>query len=169
MPRLFEIVPTTASIRHEDGSIEHLDDVMYMIGEDAEAALDAVLEAYDGIGGLYLDKMRIKMPGPWAYIALRKEYDIAGYIFNRRKMLGRDDVFKFTFYDGRTDISVAGFVPKIGCFLFFSKTSVEAAASMIRFLDPAWGLLRNMSIEKHWLVLLDEDPAVILREAQKSQ
>jgi hypothetical protein len=166
MPRLFEIVPTITSIRHEDGSVEHDGSVMYFIGEDAVEALDAILEPYGEIGGFYLDRMNTKSPIiPWAYIALRKEYDIAEYICAQRDKLSDSDAFKFTFYDSTVDISAAGFVPKVGCFIFFSKDAVETAAQKIPFLQTAWSLLREMSTEKHWLLFLDEDPTVVLAEA----
>jgi hypothetical protein len=68
MARLFQIIPTTAVFRGVDGSVEHDDRVMYAIGEDAEQALDAILEPYDGSGCWYLDLMQVKSPGPWAYV-----------------------------------------------------------------------------------------------------
>ena len=167
MSRFFEIIPTTASVRCEDGSVEHDDRVMYLVCEEAEAALDVILEPYGEIGAFYLDKMHAKFPGPWAYVVLRQEYDIANYVIAQRTKLDGGNTFNFTLYDNSVDVRAAGFIPKVGCFLFFSKNSIEAAAKKIRFLDPAWTLLQKMSIEQHWLVLLDEDPALVLAEAME--
>jgi hypothetical protein len=74
------------------------------------------------------------------------------------------DRFKFNIYDTR-QIQTDGTVPKVGCFLFFSKNSLSAAAERIRFLRPAWVLLRDKPAEQHWLVSLDEEPTDLLREA----
>jgi hypothetical protein len=164
MPRLFEIVPTTSLIRSDDGSVEHDDRLMYAMGQDAEQALDSILEPYSEIAAFYLDKMQVKSPGPWAFVALRREYDIADYIVAQRNKIGAGDSFKFTIYDARK-FGTNEFVPKVACFLFFSKSSVSAAAERIRFLRPAWGLLRDKPAEQHWLVLLDEDPTHVLSEA----
>jgi hypothetical protein len=164
MARLFEIVPTTALIHRDDGSVEHDDRVMYVIGEDAEQALDSILEPYGEIGGWYLDKMQVRSPGPWAFVALRREYDIADYVITQRKGLGGSDSFKFTIYDARK-IGTDAFAPKVACFLFFSKNSIAAAAEKIRFLRPAWALLRDKPAEQHWLVLLDEEPGDVMSEA----
>ena len=164
MARLYEVVPTTALMRRNDGSVERDDRVMWAVGEDAQEALDAVLKPYDEIGAFYLDKIHVQSSGPWAFVALRREYDIAGYIIAQRNKIGASDSFKFTIYDAR-QIGTDGFIPKVACFLFFSKSAVAAAADKIRFLQPAWVLLRDKPAEKHWLVLLDEDPALVLSEA----
>ena len=163
MARLFEIVPTTALTRGGDGSIEHDDRVMYTIREDAEEALDAILEPYGGSSAFYLDNMQVRSPGPWAYVALSREYDIANFVIAQRDKIGGQNSFKFTIYDRRA-LGTADFLPKVACFLFFSKHAVALAAERIQFLQPAWLLLRNMPPEKHWLVLLEEDPASVLGE-----
>ena len=168
MPRLFQIVPTISSTRRADGSVEHDHRVMYLIGEDAEAALDSILEPYDDIGAFYLDKMLVQSPGPWAYIALRQEYDISEYVIAQRDKMGGRQAFSFTIYDINVDVSADGFVPNVACFLFYSKDAAAAAAERIRFLQPAWELLRDASSDKHWLVLLDEDPASVLTEARNA-
>ena len=55
-----------------------------------------------GIGCWYLSRMQVRSPGPWAFVALRREYDIADYIFaQRNKIDARDSSFKFTIYDER--------------------------------------------------------------------
>ena len=162
MPRLFQIVPTTARIRHEDGSVEYDNRAMYAVGEDAEQALDLILEPYGEIGAWYLDKIEVGSP-PWVFVALRREYDIADYIFAQRSKIGANDSFKFTIYD-RRKFGTDG-VPKVACFLFFSKNSVSAAAERIRFLQPAWAILHDKPADRHWLVLLDENPAHVLSEA----
>ena len=164
MARLFQIIPTIAEIRRDDGSVEHDDRVMYAIGEDAEQALDAILEPYDGSGCWYLDLMNVKSPGPWAYVALRQEYDIADYVIAQRNKMEVSDRFKFTIYDAR-NIQTNGPVSKVGCFVFYSSNSLSAAAEGIRFLRPARGILQNKHAEHHWLVLLDEEPTDVLREA----
>jgi hypothetical protein len=165
MPRLFEIVPTTAMVRRKDGSVVHDDRVMYHVTEDAEAALDVILEPYGEFGGFYLDKMLVKFPGPWAYVVLRREYDIAKYVVAQRAKLNGGNSFSFTFFDNSVDINAAGFIPKVGCLLFFSKIAIEAAARKIGFLEPTSDLLQEMHDEKHWLILLDENPQLVLSEA----
>jgi hypothetical protein len=150
--------------RSDDGSVERDDRVMYAIGEDAEQALDVILQPYDGIGGWYLDQIQAKSPGPWAFVALRREYDIADYVFAQRNKMEARDGFKFTLYDARKIT-----VPKVGCFLFFFKNSLSAAAERIRFLQPAWALLRDKPVRQHWLVLLDEEPTDVLREAASGE
>ena len=161
MARLFQIIPTIAEIRRDDGSAEHDDRVMYAIGEDAEQALDAILEPYDGSGCWYLDLMQVKSPGPWVYVALRREYDIADYVIGQRNKMEASDRFKFTIYDAR-QVQPDGTVPEVGCFLFFSKNSLSAAVERIRFLRP---VLRDKPAEQHWLVSLDEEPTDLLRDA----
>jgi len=164
MARLFEIVPTTALIRNSDGSVERDDRVMYAIGDDAEQALDSVLEPYGEIGAWYLDRIQFRSPGPWAFVALRREYEIADYVIARRNKIDASESFKFTIYDRRM-VGTDAFVPKVACFLFFSKASVAAAAEKILFLRPAWELLRDKPAEQHWLVLLDEEPSDVISEA----
>jgi hypothetical protein len=168
MARLFQIIPTIAEIRRSDGSVEHDDRVMYAIGEDAEQALDAILEPYGGSGCWYLDLMQVKSPGPWAYVALRREYDIADYVIAQRNKMEASDRFKFTIYDLR-QIEIDGPVSKVGCFVFFSKNSLSAAAERIGFLRPAWVLLRDKPAEQHWLVSLDEEPTDLLRETMSGR
>jgi hypothetical protein len=165
MPRLFEVVPTTTSVRHKDGLVQHDDRVMYLVSEEAEAALDIILEPYGQFGGFYLDMMHVKYPGPWAYVVLRREYDIAKYVIAQRAKLDGQNTFSFTFFDNSVDFNATGFIPKVGCLLFFSKTAVESAARKIRFLEPVSNLLREMPDEKHWLILLDENPQLVLSEA----
>src|SRR5262245_25508797 len=147
MARLFQIIPTIAEIRRGDGLVEHDDRVMYAIGEDAEQALDAILEPYDGSGCWYLDLMNVKSPGPWAYVALRREYEIADYVIAQRNEMEANDRFKFTIYDARK-IQTNGPVLKVGCFVFFSNNSLSAAAQRIRFLRPAWVILRDKPAEQ---------------------
>ena len=163
MARLFQIIPTIAEIRRGDGLVEHDDRVMYAIGEDAEQALDAILEPYDGSGCWYLDLMNVKSPGPWAYVALRREYEIADYVIAQRNKMEASDRFKFTIYDVR-QMETDGTVPKVGCLVFSSKSSLSAAAERIRFLRPAWILLQDKPAEQHWLVSLDEEPVLPFHE-----
>ena len=164
-PRLFEIIPTVSTTRLADGTVEHDDRVMYMLSDEAEAALDVILEPHGGSGAWYLDRMKVKSPGPWAYVCLRKEYEIANYLYAQRAKLSEDNGFAFTFYDNRVDVRAAGFIPKVGCLVFYSKASLAVAAKVIRFLEPAWLLLQSTPMEKHWLVVLDEEPALVIAEA----
>jgi hypothetical protein len=165
MPRLFEIVPTMASVRHKDGLVQHDDRVMYLISEEAEAALDIILEPSGECGGFYLDKMLVKFPGPWAYVVLRREYDIAKYVIAQRAELDGRHTFSFTYFDNSVDKNAAGFIPKVACLLFFSKAAVEAAAKTINFLRPASDVLQKLPAEKHWLILLDENAQLVMSEA----
>ena len=168
MPRLFEIIPTTTSVRREDGPVSHDDRVMYLINEEAEAALDVILGPYGQSGGFYLDMMHVKYPGPWAFVVLRREYDIARYVIAQRAKLDGQDTFSFTFFDNSVDFNAAGFVPKVGCLLFFSKIAAQSAARKIHFLEPASPLFQELPAEKHWLILLDETPQLVLSEAANS-
>jgi hypothetical protein len=139
--------------------------MMYDIGEDAEQALDLILEPYGQFGGFYLDKIQLGgRPAPWAFVALRREYDIANFIRARRNKIDASDIFNFTIYDHRS-IETSTSPPKVGCFIFFSKHSVAAAAEKIQFLRPAWTLLQHMAVKQHWLVLLDEEPMDVVSEA----
>jgi hypothetical protein len=97
-------------------------------------------------------------------VALRSEYDIANFVVAQRNKIGATDTMRFTFYDQR-QIETDNLTPKVACLIFFSKSTAETAAKQIRFLQPAWMLLRDMPAEKHWLILLDEDPASVLSEA----
>jgi hypothetical protein len=166
MSRPFEIIPTTAAVRREDGwSVSHDDRVMYLINEEAEAALDVILGPYGQFGGFYLDMMRVKYPGPWAFVVLRREDDIAKYVIAQRAKLDSGDTFSFTFFDNSVDFNAAGFVPKVGCLLFFSKIAAQSAARKLRFLEPVSTLFQELPAEKHWLILLDETPQLVLSEA----
>ncbi len=165
MPRPFEIIPTAVAVRREDGSVLHDDRVMYLINEEAEAALDIILGPYGQFGGFYLDMMRVKYPGPWAFVVLRREYDIAKYVIAQRAKLDGQDTFSFTFFDNSVDFNAAGFVPNVGCLLFFSNIAAQSAESKIRFLEPASTLFQELPAEKHWLILLDETPQLIFSEA----
>jgi hypothetical protein len=169
MARIFDIIPVGATeikIQTDGGSVQRDLGVSYDIGEDAEQALDVILEPYGQIGGFFLDKIQLGgQPTPWAFVALRREYDIANYIrAQREKIDGRDAPrsFWFTVYDGS---SVGVRPPNVACFIFHSKNSVAAAAEKIRFLQPAWTLLQYMPVTQHWLVLLDEDPMAVMSEA----
>jgi hypothetical protein len=168
MPRVYEIIPTVATTRHADGRVVHDDQVMYMLSKEAEDALDGILDPYDRSAALYLDSLRVKSPGPWAFVMLRKEYDIANYILDRRSKLGGRSAFAFTFYDNRVDADADGFVPKVGSLLFFSRSALEGAADEIHFLRPAWDVLNERLPSKHWLVLLDEASEDVFNEANQS-
>ncbi len=78
--------------------------------------LDSILQPYGGIGWWYLSRMQVRSPGPWAFVALRREYDNADYIFaQRNKIDARDSSFKFTIYDERR-IRTDAFAPKVACY-----------------------------------------------------
>jgi hypothetical protein len=164
MPRLFQIIPVVSSIRRTDGRMQSDGRVSYAIEEDAERALDTILEPYGEHGGLYLDVMQVRSPGPWAYVALSRAYDIAKYVVEQRDRIGGAESFKFTIYDRRA-MGENTFVPKVACLLFFSKSSFTAGAEEILFLRPAWHLLCQQPTSRHWLVLLDEDPDPVIKEA----
>jgi len=159
MARVFQIIPVFSSTRI-DGSVKYDDRVTYWIGEDAEQALDVILQPYDGIGGWYLDQIQVEPPGPWAFVALGRQYDIADYVIAQRNKMEAKDRFTFTLYDARNIT-----VPKVGCFLFCSKDSLSAAAERFRFLQPAWVSLRDKPAKQNWLALVDEEPTDVLREA----
>jgi hypothetical protein len=137
------------------------------MGEDAEQALHLIVKPYGQIGGWYLDNIEQEgfrqagLPLPWAFVALRREYDIATYVSIQRDQIDARGEFRFNFtpYDARTE------PPKVGCLLFFSKNSVAAVAEKIRFLRPAWTLLQDKAAYQKWLVLLDEDPTDVVNEA----
>ena len=169
MARIFDIIPmgaTAIQIPRTGGSVERDLGMTYDIGEDAEQALDLILKPYGQIGGFFLDKIQLGgQPTPWAFVALRREYDIANYIREQREKIdgrGAPRSFWFTVYDGS---SVGERPPNVACFIFHSKNSVAAAAEKIRFLQPAWTLLQYMPVTQHWLVLLDEEPMDVMSEA----
>jgi hypothetical protein len=169
MARIFDIIPVGATeikIQTDGGSVQRDLGVSYDIGEDAEQALDLILKPYGGIGGFFLDKIQLGgQPTPWAFVALRREYDIANYIRAQREKIdgrGAPRSFGFTVYDAQ---SVGVRPPNVACFIFFSKKSVEAAAEKIRFLQPAWTLLQDKAVHQKWLVLLDEEPMDVMSEA----
>ena len=60
MARLFEILPTVASVRRSDGSVQRDDRVMYAMGEGAEEALDAILKPYGELGGISYSRQRCR-------------------------------------------------------------------------------------------------------------
>jgi hypothetical protein len=179
MARIFDIIPVGATeIQHlPDGSSVQRDlDVTYDIGEDAEEALDLIVKPYGQVGGFYLDNIRFEgLPPPWAFVALRREYDIATYVRNQRDQIGAkgEAPFKFTPYDFAYDAqrrreAGLGFdvrPPKVGCLIFFSKNSVATVAEKIRFLRPAWKLLQDKAVYQKWLVLSDEEPMDVMSEA----
>jgi hypothetical protein len=171
MARIFEIHPVSTAeiqIQRDGGSVERDLGVMYAIEEDAEQALDLILEPYGEIGGWYLDKIQLGGgPPPWAFVALRREYDIANYIRAQRNKIdarGAPHSFGFTIYDQRS-IETSTSPPKVACLIFLSKNSVAAAAEKIRFLRPAWTLLQDKVVHQKWLVLLDEEPMDVMSEA----
>jgi hypothetical protein len=161
-----------------DGSSVQRDlDVMYDIGEDAEEALDLIVKPYGQIGGFYLDNIRPLegLPAPWAFVALRREYDISTYVRTQRDQIDAkgEPAFKFTPYDFAYDArrrreAGQGFgvgPPKVGCLIFYSKNSVAPVAEKIRFLRPCWALLQDKPVHRRWLVLLDEEPMDVMSEA----
>jgi hypothetical protein len=144
MSRPFEIIPTTAAVRREDGwSVSHDDRVMYLINEEAEAALDVILGPYGQFGGFYLDMMRVKYPGPWAFVVLRREYDIAKYVIAQRAKLDSGDTFSFTFFDNSVDFNAAGFVPKVGCLLFSLRLQHNPQQENFASLNPCQLFSKN--------------------------
>jgi hypothetical protein len=168
MARIFEIVPVTTTVtpfpRHA-GSVERDLGVTYAIGEDAEEALDLIVRPYGQIGGFYLDTLQVGRgwSGPWAFVALQREYDIATYIRAQRDKIdtrGPRYSFGFAMYDLNQTPP-----PKVACFGFASKNMVAAVAEKIRFLRPAWTLLQDKAVHQKWLVLLDEDPMDVMNEA----
>jgi hypothetical protein len=171
MARIFDIIPVGATeIQHlpDGGSVQRDLDVMYDIGEDAEEAFDLIVKPFGQVGGFYLDNIRFEgLPAPWAFVALRREYDISTYVRTQRDQIDAkgESGFKFTPYDfayderrrARETASENVGPPKVGCLIFFSKNSVAAAAERIRFLRPAWTLLQDKAVYRKWLVLLDEE------------
>src|SRR6516165_143772 len=114
MARIFDIIPVgTREIQHlpDGGSVQRDLDVMYDIGEDAEQALHSIVKPYGQLGGWYLDNIEQEgfrqagFPLPWAFVALRQEYDIATYISTQRDQIEArgQHRFNFTPYDGRTE------------------------------------------------------------------
>jgi hypothetical protein len=166
MARIFDIIPfgaTSIKIQSDGGSVQRDLGMSYDIGEDAEQALDLILEPYGKIGGFYLDQLPGR-PAPWAFVALSREYDIATYIRAQRNKIDAGNSFYFTIYDHRS-METSTSPPKVACFVFPSKNSVEAAAEEIRFLQPAWTLLQDKPVHQNWLVLLDEEPMDVMNEA----
>jgi hypothetical protein len=168
MARLFEIIPvgtTEIKVPRDGGSVERDLGMMYAIEEGGEEALDLILEPYGQHEGWYLDRIQLgRGKRPWAYVALRREYDIGAYISARRREVDATNSFAFTIYDER---SIGAAPPKVACLIFFSKNSLAAAAEKIQFLRPASSLLRGKAAEKNWLVLLDEEPADVISEATR--
>jgi hypothetical protein len=169
MARIFDIVPlgATEMIRHLPGgaSVERDLGITYDIGEDAEQALHSIVSPYGRIGGFYLDNIQqAGRPPTWAFVVLRREYDIATYIRAQRNKIDPRDTFYFTPHDHRS-IETSTSPPKVGCFVFSSKNSLAAAAEKIRFLQPAWTLLQDKAAHQKWLVLLDEEPMDVMNKA----
>jgi hypothetical protein len=131
MARIFDIIPmgaTEIKIQRDGGSVQRDLGVSYDIGEDAEQALDLILRPYGKIGGLYLDSIpQTGRSATWAFVALRREYDIANYIRAQRNKIDAGNSFYFTFYDHRS-METSTSPPKVACFIFPSKNSVAAAA-----------------------------------------
>jgi hypothetical protein len=171
MARIFDIIPigaTSIKIQRDGGSVQRDLGMTYDIGEDAEQALDLILEPYGKIGGFYLDSIPQAGRLPtWAFVALSREYDIATYIRAQRNKIDAGNSFYFTIYDHRS-METSTSPPKVACFVFPSKNSVEAAAEKIRFLRPAWTLLQDKAAHQKWLVLLDEEPMDVMSEASSN-
>jgi hypothetical protein len=162
MARIFEIVPYQI-ITHDGGSVQN-----YSIGEDAEQAFDLILEPYGQSGIWYLEKIKVERP-PWAFVALRREYDIATYITaQRNKIDTRGPRYSFGFSPYKYDPNQTPPI-KVACFGFFSKNMVAAAAEKIQFLRPAWALLQDKAVKQNWLVLLDEEPTDVMSEAASTR
>lgn len=154
--KVFEIQQWTSSV--SDGRRPFVPDGKsgYMMSEEAEAALDELLEPYDN-SSWYLDQIQCNYPrGPWSFVCLDKEYPLAGHIVEAR----RDGV----------DLSTSvGFVPLarpprplppdycpgVGILVFQSKDVAETMATRSRLFECAWDAIKDRPESRRWLALMD--------------
>ena len=96
-----------------------------------------------------VEQLTARSPGPWVYVALRQEYDIANYLVAQRaKLDGADSTFKFTYYDKRVDAAAAGFVPKVGCIAFYSRVQSRPPRGCFASSNTHAGQRRSSSPEQ---------------------
>jgi hypothetical protein len=168
MARIFELTKSSVEYIRPDGSILHTDEQAYSLtNEVGKKAFDELLLPFNQCSRTYLNRFPISKRGLCAFVALSQDYDIAAYIFRNREPIGGRNLFKFSFHRHckKSEWSAPGFIPKVGCFEFTTKKNVKRAMWTFPFLRPAWDTVKYMSEDTSWLVLLDEDPALVLAEA----
>jgi hypothetical protein len=79
--QVFEIIPTTMSIRMQDGLFAPAKGLSYLLPDEAEDQLATILAPYGLNPFFFIDEINEgRPPAPWAFICLDREYPIAGHI-----------------------------------------------------------------------------------------
>ena len=171
MGRVFGIIPLwTTTISLETGARKKDPRVNWAFDDDevdeAEAALTPILEPYNQDALEFFDLINWgRPPIRWAFVCLSREYPIADYIFSLREHFGGKSALSFVLYTEQPNPEPEDFYPKVGCLCVSSKDRLEAGARYSPLLAKAWSDLSGRDADRHWVLVLDEDPDAVLSEA----
>jgi hypothetical protein len=160
MGQCFEIYRFESYVREfRDGVAAPLQksNEMLILPPEGEDTLNDILKPFDlnefvfllGLDNSFISS-RIALP--WAIIAFRKEYRLAGHFCQIR---GDSSKLLFTHYSGFNSDPPENFVPPLSCILVAEKQALEKAASKSPLLSSAWQLLKDKAEEQHWLCIPD--------------
>jgi hypothetical protein len=138
------------------GSKRSEESLAYMIPEDAEAAIDLVLEPYKWLTTWYLESIGDgRPPAPNAVLCLQRDYELAWHI---REVRENPDEIRFAQYGEIPEPMPEGFVPKVGCIFIYDWEALSRARGKSFLFDAAAQLLEASNRQTQWLCLLPELP-----------
>ena len=154
--KIFEIQRWTSST--SDGRRPFVEDGAsgYMMSDEAEAALDELLEPYDNFSW-YLDHVQHPWPdGPWCFVCLDKEYALAAHVTETRR-----DGVDLTRGVGFVPLASTpkpvppDYCPGVGILAFQLKGTAETMASRSNVFECAWEAVKELPENRRWLVMID--------------
>lgn len=139
-----------------------------MITDEAGRKFDQILDSFGQdssnlLWGIGRGVARGDYPAPWAIIAFKKEYKLAGHLTSVRS--DRESI-RFTGYSLGGGDPDEGVIPPVSMVVVFNKEALEKTAAKSEFLIGAWEELKNNDERRSWLLLADEPPENWLAEAQ---
>ncbi len=154
--KVFEIREWTSYV--SDGSRPYVPDgaTGYVLSEEAEAALDELLEPYDN-SSWYLDRLQHRWPGgPWSFVCLDREYALAGHLVEaRRQGVDLSEDIGFVPLASTPRPVPQDYCPGVGILAFRSKSTAESMAARSVLFERAWEAVKDLSEDHCWLILID--------------
>lgn len=151
--RVFEILIAESAVSREGGPFVVDEKVVFWLPDEAEEILEPILAPYGQNPGWFFDKINFgPRPAPWALVCLDREYDIAGHVATSRLP---NAGIGFSPYNQVPKDQPDDFVPGVGVVTFESRPGLECSVGNSPVFEAAWGALRERSLERRWLVILD--------------
>lgn len=151
--QVYEILIAESVISQDGGPFVTTDRLSYWVPEPAQVSLQPILGPYHQDPMWYFDNLDLgRPPAPWALACLDREYGISGYLAACRPAGAG---ISFSPYADHPEPRPNGLAPGVGVLSFASKPGLQQAAANSPLFAAAWDALRDCSIDRRWLVILD--------------